>query len=130
MKLIIDTSIIIDKLRDGEEWDRFLRNVDKEAELYIPTVVIFEIYSGTSSRKAIVANKIQNSFAFFQKVDLNDSIAKRAGEIYRDISTQFSVADFLIAATALELGAQVVTLNKKHSQKIPGVRVYDFENRE
>lgn len=126
MKLVLDTSLLIDKLRNGRQWERFLRNVNKDAEIFLSTVVIFEIYSGTSSRTTEANKKIQKIFRFMQRVDLNETIAKRAGEIYRDISSHFSVADYLIAATALEIGAEVVTLNRKHFVKIPGVRIYDF----
>ena len=128
MKFIIDTSLVIDKLRGGSRWDTFLRVVEKDAELFLPTVVIYELYSGQSTKQQTIRNKIQDLVKFFQRVDLTGTVAKRSGELYRDAKEHFSLADYVIAATAMELGAEVVTLNKKHFEKISGVRIFDFEN--
>lgn len=128
MKLVIDSSILIDKLRDGKQWDMFVSAVEKGAELLLPTAVIFELYSGSSTRRGRVEKKIRLMLKFFQRVDLTEGIAKHAGMLFRDAKERVSLADYIIAATALEMGAEVVTLNKKHFEKIPGVRIFDFEN--
>ncbi|PIU28353.1 VapC toxin family PIN domain ribonuclease [Candidatus Woesebacteria bacterium CG07_land_8_20_14_0_80_44_9] len=125
MKLVVDTSILIDKLRGRRKWDSFLENLDGGAELYLPSIVIFELFSGLSSKKAQISLKIFNFRKFFSEIDLTFEIAKRAGEMNRDIAGNLDLPDYIIAATAIEIGAQVVTLNKKHFSKIPGVSVYE-----
>ncbi len=125
MRLIIDTSIIIDELRGGKKWDGLVDGFKKkDAELFLPSIVIFEIFSGQSSKNKKIKNKIDSLLSYFRLVDLSDGIAQRAGEIYRDNDSTLGVIDYIIAATAMEIGAQVVTLNKKHFQKIPGVSIY------
>ena len=85
MKLVIDTSVLIDKLRGGNRWDIFLDDVDKEeTELFLPTVVAFELFSGKSSSDRKVFKIILNITKNFQLIELTWNIAKRAGEIYRD----------------------------------------------
>jgi len=125
MKLVVDTSILIDKLRGRRKWDSFLENLDGGAELYLPSIVIFELFSGLSSKKAQISLKIFNFRKFFSEIDLTFEIAKRAGEMNRDIAGNLDLPDYIIAATAIEIGAQVVTLNKKHFSKIPGVSIYE-----
>lgn len=122
MRLIIDTSILIDYLRGGMKWEQFLTEIEEDIELFLPTVVIFELFSGKSSRvneKAII-----RFVGHFKKVDFTETIAKRAGELYRDINQNLEVPDYIVAASALEIGGIVVTLNKKHFKEIPHLKLF------
>lgn len=101
-------------------------NVEGDVNLYLPTIVVFELHSGKSTKSAREVEKLNQVIKHFERVELTEQIAKRAGEIYRDGVKDLQVPDYVIAATALELGASVVTLNKKHFAKIPGVRVFEF----
>lgn len=124
MKLVVDTSILIDHLRGGMVWRDFLAGVEKDSEFFIPTIAIFELYSGKSTKDSLVSHKVISLIKLFQKIELTESIAKRAGEIYRDLSMTFQVPDYIIAASALEIGGTVITLNRKHFQQVPGLSLY------
>lgn len=124
MKFVLDTSIIIDKLRGGDRWDSFLASISSGDVIYLPSIVAFELFLGISSRRKIVADKIEGFRKYVRQVDLTWGIARRAAEICRDWVKDIDAADYIIAATAIEVGAQVVTLNKKHFQKIPGIGVW------
>lgn len=126
MKLVIDTSIIIDKLRGGTKWDQFFETTDIETEFFIPTITIFELFSGSSSKDPIIMDKINKIIYKFKRVELSDTIAQKAGELYRDVSPTLDIPDYIISATAIGIGAKVVTLNTKHFQKIPGLQIYSF----
>lgn len=126
MKLIVDTSILIDKLRGDTRWDKFINSIDGDDELYLPSIVIFELFSGKSSKKVEVTKKIFELRKYFREIDLTPGIAKKAGEMNRDIGGNIDLPDYIIAATAMEIGAQVVTLNTKHFSKIPQVVVYSI----
>jgi len=60
MRLIIDTSILIDYLRGGIKWEELLRKFEKDTEIYLPTIVIFELFSGKSTSDPKVAKEINN----------------------------------------------------------------------
>ncbi len=124
MKFVLDTNILIDKLRGGTRWDEFLSSLNEDDEMFLPSVVAFELFSGLSSRQKLIVGKINEFKKFFRQVDLTWDIARRAGEIHRDNPRGVEVFDCVIAATAMEVGARVATLNAKHFQKIPGVAVY------
>lgn len=126
MKFVIDTNILIDKLRGGTKWDEFLNVLDDDVELYLPSIVFFELFSGISSKKEDITNYILSLKKLFHLVDMTLEIAKRAGEINRDMAENLEAPDYIIAATAIEIGAQIVTLNKKHFSQIPQVVVYSF----
>ncbi len=128
MKLLFDTSVLIDSLRRRSQGEALLALFDDtDEELYASSIVGFELFSGKSSSDPIQKKRIQGFLKYFEVVDLSWNIAKRAGEIFRSGVKNLETPDYIIAATALDIGAEVVTLNKKHFTKIPGVRVYDFD---
>jgi len=125
MKLVFDTSILIDYLRGGNRWNDFLETVDKtNTELYLPTIVAFELFSGKSSSDSYIIKKILDITRLFQLIDLSWNIGEKAGEIYRDSIPTLQVPDYIVAATAQEIAGVVVTLNKKHFEKVPGLSIY------
>lgn len=124
MKVVVDSSIIIDYLRGGTKWEEFIASVGEEIELFLPTMVIFELFSGESTKNPRKLRDMLDFISQFQRMDLNEKIAKRAGEIYRDASTTLQVPDYIIAASALEIGSVVVTLNKRHFEHIPNLSLY------
>jgi predicted nucleic acid-binding protein len=127
MKLVFDTSILIDALRLKKEAREVIVNIEKtDHELFLSSIVGFELYSGDSSRKPDQVKRIKDFLKYFEVVEINLDIAKRAGEIFRDIDKDLGVPDYIVAATALEIGASVVTLNTKHFSKIPGLSIYQF----
>lgn len=123
MKLVLDTNIFIDKLRGGTKLDDFFSGVDEGVELFLPTVVVFELFAGLSSKQKSISDKIIEFRKYFHEIDLNWNVARRAAEIHRD-NKDIEAFDCIVAATAIEIGAQVVTLNKKHFGKIPQVAIY------
>ena len=46
MKIIVDTSILIDNLRGGDKWNKFQEKVDEDSEIFLPTIVVFELFLG------------------------------------------------------------------------------------
>jgi predicted nucleic acid-binding protein len=124
MKLVIDTSILIDYLRGGTKWEDLLGKLQKNDEIYLPTIVIFELFSGGSTSDPKIAKKLNDFIKFFQRIELTEKIAKCAGELFRDVSKKLDAPDYIIAASALELNATVVTLNKKHFEQITNLNLY------
>lgn len=121
MKVVIDTSILIDSLRGGIKWQKFLKSLSQEVELYIPTIVIFELFSGYSTKNVKARQKVEDILIYLRRIELTEKIAIHAGELYRDISHTLQVPDYIIVASALEIGGKVVTLNRKHFENIPGL---------
>ena len=128
MKLVVDTSILIDYLRGGKIGSELFDRIEKQnGELFIPTIVIFELFSGKSSDNHSVLIKITNFIHNFKRIDLTEEIAIRAGKMYKQLGKQIGPQDYIIAASALEIGGTVVTLNKKHFQNIPGLPLYPLD---
>lgn len=124
MKLVVDTNILIDHLRGGKIWRKIADEIDDDTGLFVPTVVIFELFSGISTRNPLIVSQIYKLLGNFQRLDLNELIARQAGELYRDTKKTLEVPDYIIAASALSVNAQIVTLNQKHFTQIPGINLY------
>lgn len=124
MKLVLDTSIIVDFLRGGKIGAAFFNEEREDIAFYLPTIVVFELLSGQSTKDPIKLKKINDLIKHFQKVELTESIAKRGGIIYRDITPNLDVPDYIIAASALEIDGAVVTINRKHFEQIPNLTLF------
>src|SRR5581483_1582059 len=101
MKIVVDTSILIDHLRNGPAWRLFLGTVDKEIiQFFLPTIVLYELFSGKSSQEPQIKYKIENLVRSFQRIGLTEKIARRAGELCRDSAYTIQAQDYIIAASA------------------------------
>ena len=111
-KLLFDTDILIDYLRGRDDARNYIDNTHDV--IYISVITIAELYAGV--RKGEESKELEMFIETFDVVSLNKNIAK-AGGLYRN---QYKpghgtgLADALIAASAQEVGAQVVTLNTRH----------------
>ncbi len=124
MKVVVDTSILIDYLRGGKKWEMFIKEIDDGTELLLPTIVIFELFSGSSTKSLAKKFDVIDLLKQFRQIDLDEAIARVAGELYRDVKQTLEVPDYIIAASALSINAQVVTLNQKHFAQIPNIHLY------
>ena len=61
-------------------------------------------------------------FADINLLEATKNLAQQAGEIRRRHGTH--IADAIIAATAIENNAQLATLNTKHFENIPGLKIW------
>ncbi|EKD65147.1 MAG: hypothetical protein ACD_50C00175G0002 [uncultured bacterium] len=124
MRLVVDTSILIDYLRGGAIWQDFLTTAPRNTELFLPTIAVVELFSGKSTKKASVAKDISDLLTLFTDIELDETIARKAGELRRDIGTHIDPQDYIVAASALSIGGEVLTLNRKHFEQIPQLSVY------
>lgn len=126
MKIVVDTSILIDYLRGGKRGVQFIEEIegDEDSELFVPTIVIFELFSGQSTKSPIIVTKILNLLKFFQRIELTEEVARLAGGLLRDTKQCIQVPDYIIAASALQVNATVTTLNQKHFAQIPNINLY------
>lgn len=127
MKVVFDTSILIDYLRGGRIGEELFDRIEKQnAQLFIPTIVIYELFSGNSTKNSSVRIKITKMIQDFKRIELTEEIALMAGKLYREIGKQVGTQDYIIAASALSMGASVLTLNQKHFEQILELDIYSL----
>ena len=121
MKLL-DTSVAIDHLRGVSEATDLLQGlIDAEEMLLASEVVRFELLAGV--RKDEV-DGLEQFFTALSWVPVGEEVARTAGDLarrHRRSHSGIDDADYLIAATALLLDADLLTTNVRHFPMLTGL---------
>lgn len=134
-KVLLDTNVLIDFLRAGMHADWVLGGHGNVVR-FISAVVLLELRLGadTPKRKKAV-DRIQQAFHVGRTLGLTPSILDHAGRLFRAMYGHASgltdrlgpMNDVLIALTAREIGATVLTNNllefRRIASKIQGLKV-------
>ena len=111
---LVDTDIAIDFLRRREYARKLLTNWAGEGLLAISTLTHLEIYQGMKTGEESATNAFLDGLI---SVVVDIPIARRAGMMLGDLRSKgltISIADAIIAATALQFGAPLLTNNVEH----------------
>lgn len=125
----LDTSFLVNLIRGNEETEGLLKHfILEENKITITSPSIMEIVSGASLDKSARQEKerIFDILSSLQVMDLGAKEATSAGEIQAELILSGSTIgdiDILIGAIARENDETLVTRNKKHFEKIPGLKI-------
>ena len=119
--LLIDTSILVDYLRDKKKAKVFLERQDQP--LMISSITVAELYAGVREGKERVL--LDEFLQAFQIIVVDLEIANQGGLYRRDYGKSHGVGllDAIIAASANKMKAILVTLNKKHFPMLKHIKV-------
>ncbi len=115
MKLLLDTSVIIDVLRGREGAVAFLQDAAaRDDDLWSITVVRTEVLAGMRPREKRATMALLNALRW---VDVTVELADMAGALaqrYLRSHPGVDVTDYLVAAAAQELDTYPRTMNVRH----------------
>jgi predicted nucleic acid-binding protein len=121
MKLV-DTSVAIDHLRGSPPAVDLLGGLIEAGEsLLASEVVRFELLAGVREKEEAA---LEHFFAAISWVSVGEEVARVAGSLaqrHRRSHSGIDDADYLIAATALLLEADLLTTNVRHFPMIAGL---------
>src|SRR6266496_1678733 len=112
MKVVLDTAIMIDLLRGLPAARGFVTTLGERPTCSEVTRV--EVLRGMRSEERRATERL---FGVTTWVGVTETVARRAGQLgrqWRRSHQGIATADLIIAATAEELGLDLVTLNVKH----------------
>ena len=126
--VVLDTSVIIDHLRQRPENSIFIKLAEKISvdSLAISMVTIQELYEGKSTKDQDAENFLLVTLSRLKILPYNYDVAELAGKLARD-QKPIEFADSAIAATAIINGAQLFTLNQKDFKAISDLELYQLE---
>lgn len=133
MQYLLDTSVIIDFLREKQEVKDFI-STHKEDTLVTSAICEAEIYTGVYREKkenlTLRRKQVQKLFASFYEVfPFDSSQSEVAGQIKSELAGRGSLIDdldIMIAAAALSSQSVLVTKNPTHFQRIRGLQVIEI----
>jgi predicted nucleic acid-binding protein len=115
MRRLLDTSVLIDHLRGQRRATTLLETaMERGEELWSATVVRTEVLAGMRPTEERSTRLLLDALRW---QDVTVEIADRAGALaaqYLRSHPGVDTVDYLIAATAEHLGAELWTLNVKH----------------
>ncbi|MBS1878909.1 MAG: type II toxin-antitoxin system VapC family toxin [Actinobacteria bacterium] len=122
MKLL-DTSVAIDHLRGAPAAVALLTELVERGEpLLASEVVRFDLLAGVREKEV---GALESFFSALSWVPVGEEVARAAGELanrHRRAHGGIDDADYLIAATALLLDAELLTTNVRHFPMLTGLR--------
>jgi predicted nucleic acid-binding protein len=114
MRLLLDTSVLIDALRHRHGRRELLADLVRSGHTLTTTALnIAEVYTGMRS------NEVQRTEALLSALDCYDLTAmsaRRAGALKQQWAKKgrtLALADMIVAAVALEYGCTLMTDNRK-----------------
>lgn len=117
--IVVDSTVLIDVLRDDRSAIAWLRG--RGAPPLCSEVTRTEILRGMRSSERSGTLRLLDAVDWLA---VDDRISSRAGELgrrFRRSHGTLGVADLLIAATALEHGAELATRNVRHFPMFAGL---------
>ncbi len=111
---LVDTDVAIDFLRQRDYARELLEHWAGEGLLAISTLTHLEIYQGMKTGEEGASNAFLDGLI---SVVVDIPIARRAGTMLGELRSKgmtIGIADAIIAATALQFGAPLLTNNVEH----------------
>jgi len=123
-EVLIDTTIIIDYLRKENKQNSLLIDIyDKYDKVCISSITVFEVLTGLNEKNKNATIQLLKGFKI---ISFSHLIAQKSASIFRELKKQnqlIEIRDLFIAATASVKQIPVVTLNKKHFNRVSNLIV-------
>lgn len=129
MKYLFDTNAVIALLKGQAGFLGRLRQHQPQ-DFGLPAIVVHELFYGAFRSRRTAENLARVDALQFAVVDFDREDARQAGELraaLADAGTPIGPYDVLIAGQALARALTSITHNTREFQRIPGLRVEDWE---
>jgi tRNA(fMet)-specific endonuclease VapC len=121
--IIADTDVLIDYLAGKGEANRVERLLRGDA-LRTTVITRFELLSGAKSPKQL--SRLVQLLRAVPSLGLDDAAADAASEIRRSLERSgnaIGMADSLIAGIVISKGGSLLTRNRRHFERVPGLEL-------
>ncbi len=120
----LDTNVLIDFLRNREPGASAVEKAVKGAECFVTSVTVYELLFGVArARKQIGEEAL---LGVMSVLPFDGDVAREAASLHAALlhdNRDIGVKDIFIAATCLVHDIPVLTSNKRHFSRVPGLRV-------
>jgi tRNA(fMet)-specific endonuclease VapC len=123
-RLVVDTSVFIEHLRARDKSKSSLFMLGRETEIVVSSITVYELYCGSKSPEKWL--DVSTILTNLPVIPFDESCAKQASLIYHELISKnkiIEVRDILIAASSIAIQIPLMTLNKKHFDRIKGIQL-------
>lgn len=125
--MVVDTSVFIEFLRAKQKQKTTLYQLPDVSDLRLSSVTLYELYMGAPTPDK--RNQVLDVTEDLITIPFDEEIASKAADIYHSLKRQNKLIEFrdiFIAATALAHNMELATLNKKHFERIEGLKLFNL----
>lgn len=125
--ILADTDVLIDSLRGHEPSRGVVAREVEHGALATTAVTFFELSSGVRGERQ--AGAVADLLAALRILPFDVDAAEAATAIRRDLEARGStigMADYLIAGIAVSRSLPLLTRNRKHFERVPGLLLADL----
>lgn len=129
MALLVDADVIIQAERKAFDFDAWLR-AHPDEEIKLAAITVAELWRSveraTGVHRARRQKYLQSVLAVFEIVPYTEKAAVEHARLWADVDAagqRISPHDLMLAATAREIGATIITSNTKRFAAVPGLTV-------
>ena len=109
-KYLIDTDVLIEYLRGSGQAAEFLEEL--EGELLISAITVAELFSGARGSDELDA--LDQFMLAFEVVPVDEPLARAGGQLRQEYHASHGVGFALIASSAMDREAELVSFNRRH----------------
>lgn len=126
---LLDTDILVGLLREKKNAVEKIEQISKISDnVFISVLNVFELIEGAylSSNKDKSLKSVFDLIENIEIINLNKDVSVSAGKISADLKSRgaiIGIGDILIGASAILLNLILITNNKKHFERIPGLKL-------
>ena len=123
--ILLDTSILIELFRKKDKSNTLFYQIAQEkSELAISSITHYEVGIGNNRLHQDYWESLCENLMV---LPFDRICSETATSVYRELKSKnklIDLADLLIGATSLSHEIPIATLNKKHFERIPGLKIY------
>jgi predicted nucleic acid-binding protein len=130
--VVLDTDVVIDYMRADPAAVAFIEAMVQGPEpLAVAAITVMQLHEGIARSRlpAREAALVASALAGFGTLAFDEPAAVEAGRILGVLAGRggpVGVTDVMVGATALRHGQPVATRNRKHFERMPGVRLVAY----
>ena len=119
---IADSDVLIETMRGKEPFASIVSRRLADGLLVTTSVSTFKLWAGAKSDSE--KERVRKLLAAIEVVPFDESAALQAASARRDLEAlglPIGTADYLIAGVCLSRGMSLLTNNRKHFERVPGL---------
>lgn len=124
--IILDTDILIDFSLDRPEAVQTMASLEERYIISVSVITAMELYTGCRSKRDL--KKVDNLIKDKELHFITKIISEKAFDLMRTFRSSHGVEinDLLIASTALNLNAKMISKNQKHYKFLPELDLLEY----